>query len=140
MKRFWFYLLSFTWGILMTLIGCVVALIMLVIGKKPEKHGTCWYFKIGEHWGGLELGVFFLTDHTPTKHTLNHEHGHAIQNCWFGPLMPFIVSIPSAVRYWYRELKYLRHGKTPPTAYDDVWFEGQATRVGTKFIDEYFGG
>jgi hypothetical protein len=50
------------------------------------------------------------------------------------------VCIPSAIRYWYRELKYLRNGLTPPTAYDDAWFEGQATRVGAKFIEEYFGG
>ena len=134
MKKSVFYLLSFTLGLPMTLIGCFVALVLTIAGKKPEKHGACWYYKVGEHWGGMELGVFFLTDQTPTKHTLNHEHGHAIQNCWFGPLMPFIVSIPSAVRYWYRELKYLRHGKTPPTAYDDVWFEGQATRVGTEFV------
>lgn len=133
-KKFLFYLLSFTWGLPMTLVGCLVALVMCAIGKKPIKHGTCWYFKIGKNWGGLELGVFFLTDNTPAKSTLNHEHGHALQNCVLGPLMPFLVAIPSATRYWYRELRYWRRGKTPPTAYDDIWFEGQATRIGTKFV------
>lgn len=134
MKKFLFYLLSFTWGLPMTMIGCLVALAMLALGKKPEKHGACWYFKIGRNWGGLELGIFFLTDETPSKRTLNHEHGHAIQNCWFGPLMPFLVSIPSAARYWYRELRYYYKGKTPPTAYDDIWFEGMATRIGSEFV------
>ena len=57
-----------------------------------------------------------------------HECGHGIQNCIWGPLMIFVVCIPSATRYWYREFKYHRKGLTPPTKYDDIWFEGQATR------------
>ena len=44
--------------------------------------------------------------------------------------MPFVICIPSAARYWYRE--YLWHfnkekyRKLPP--YDSIWFEGQATK------------
>lgn len=105
MKKALFYVLSFTWGLPMTLIGLVVSLVLLIAGYKPKKHGWCYYFEVGVGWGGLELGVIFLTSETTSKRTRNHEHGHALQNCIWGPLFPFVVSIPSAIRYWLRECK-----------------------------------
>ena len=135
MKKSIFYVLSFTWGIILTLIGLVVAAVLLCAGKKPKKWGWCYYFEVGEGWGGLELGIIFLTSKNPSVHTRNHEFGHAIQNCYFGPLMPFIVCIPSAVRYWYRRIRRAK-GLPNKTAYDDIWFEGQATRLGTKYNKE----
>ena len=135
-NKFLFYLLSFTWGLPMTLIGCIVALVLLIAGYKPKKWGYCYYFEIGENWGGVELGMFFLTDKNPLDYTKTHEHGHAIQNCWFGPLMPFIVCIPSATRYWYREIRK-KIGKPCTTAYIDIWFEKQADQLGEQFITWY---
>lgn len=135
MKRTVFYLLSFTWGLPMTLLGCIVALVLVVTGHKPKRWGYCWYFEVGENWGGVELGVFFVTDKTPTEHTKNHEHGHGIQNCYFGFLMPVIVCIPSAIRYWYREYaRYTQPYKQLPP-YDSIWFEGQATRLGNELLE-----
>lgn len=136
MSKFVFYLLSFTWGLPMTLMGLITALALIVTGHKPKKYGYCWYFEIGNYWGGLELGVVFLTNKNPSTHIKNHELGHSIQNCYWGILFPFVVSIPSAIRYWYRELKYNRKGKTPPTKYDDFWVEADATKRGTKFIEK----
>lgn len=136
MNRFTFYLLSFTWGLPLTIVGCVVALFLMMTGHKPKRWGYCWYFEIGENWGGLELGVVFLTQKHPTKHLKDHELGHGIQNCYYGFFMPFIVCIPSAMRYWYRE--YITRIKPeiilPP--YDSIWFEGQATRLG-KGVDKH---
>ena len=129
-----FYTLSFTWGIIMTLVGCLVAAVLLATGHKPKKWGYCWYFEVGTGWGGLELGIFFLTSKNPGNHTRNHEHGHAFQNCMYGPGM-IVISIMSACRYWYREFKYHRKGITPPTSYDDEWYEGEATKLGTEFIE-----
>lgn len=106
MNKFLFYLLSFTWGLPMTLIGLIVALVLLITGHKPKKYGYCLHFEVGDCWGGLNLGIVFLTDKTPSTHTKNHEHGHGLQNCYFGPLTPFIVVIPSAYRYWLRECDY----------------------------------
>ena len=131
-----FYTLSFTWGIIMTLIGCLVALVLTIAGYRPKKWGRCWYFEVGEGWGGLELGIFFLTSKNPSVHTRNHELGHAFQNCKYGPGM-IVISIMSAARYWYRELKYNRKGQVPPTKYDDIWFEGEATKLGTEFMSTY---
>jgi len=136
MNKKQFYILSFTWGIIMTLVGLVVAGVLLLAGKRPTKHGWCYRFEVGEGWGGLELGIIFITDKTADEETKNHEFGHAIQNCYFGPFMPVLVCIPSAIRYWYRELKYYAKDLTPPTEYDDIWFEGQATELGTKYIEK----
>ena len=131
-----FYLLSCTWGIIMTLIGCIVGTILLAAGCKPKKWGHCYYFEIGSGWGGLELGPIFLVSKTASEHTKNHELGHGFQNCWFGPLMPFIVSVPSAIRYWYREIRESK-GNPCKTDYDSVWFEGQATKLGYEFMNQY---
>lgn len=134
MNKFLFYFLSFTWGLPMTLIGLLVALVLLITKHKPEKYGCCLHFKVGDNWGGLNLGVVFLTDKTPDTSTKNHEHGHAIQNCYWGFLTPFVITIPSAIRYWYRELKYYKKGKTPPTEYDAFWVEADATSRGAEFM------
>ena len=134
--KFIFYFLTFTWGILLTLAGLIVAGILLLAGKKPEKYGWCYYFEVGDDsWGGLELGFIFLVNKKPITGTLNHEFGHAIQNCILGPLMPFVICIPSAIRYWYREFRYWRKNIFPPTDYDAIWFEGEATKVGKMAID-----
>ena len=136
MKKSLFYLLSFTWGLPMTLIGIIVGFILIIAGKKFEKWGACWHFKVGKDWGGVNLGLVFLTDETTNRHIKNHEHGHAIQNCYFGLFMPFIVCIPSVVRYWYMTYRdYI--GKPCETDYDDIWFEGQATRLGDIYADKW---
>lgn len=98
-----FHLLSCTWGVLMTAIGGIVAFALLITGHKPKKYGYCIHFEVGKNWGGLELGMFFLTDKTSSASTKNHEHGHGFQNAIIGPLFPFLIAIPSAVRYWLRE-------------------------------------
>ena len=100
MKKFFYWFLSLTWGLPMTLIGLLVALALLITGHKPHKFGYTFYFKVGKSWGGLGLGAIFLTDSTPSEHTLCHEHGHGFQNCVLGIFYPFIIGIPSAVRYW----------------------------------------
>ena len=97
---------------------------------------VAFYFKVGKSWGGLELGGLFITDSTPSLHTLCHEHGHGFQNCLWGILYPFVIGIPSAIRYWYREYlvrcRNKKYSDLPP--YDSIWFEGQASRWGTKFF------
>lgn len=134
LSPFVFYLFSFTWGIVMSLIGCIVTLVLLIIGKKPKKNQYGWYFEIGSNWGGCELGCLCLVNKNPSQHTLDHEFGHAIQNCYFGPLMIFI-SLASAIRYWYREyltnIRKIPYDQLPP--YDSAWFEGQATTVGSYY-------
>lgn len=132
MNKTKFYILNFTWGLPLTLVGLIVAAVLLCAGKKPKKWGACYYFEVGESWGGLELGIVFLTDKNPSVHTRNHEHGHAVQNCYLGIFMPFVVSIPSAVRYWYRRIK-TNLGYENNTSYYSIWFERTASELGNKY-------
>lgn len=135
LKRILFYVVSFTWGGLMSFIGLIAMLVTLPFGKIEVYHGRL-YKRIGKHWGGVELGCFFFCDETAGEHTLMHECGHGLQNCLWGPLMPFVICIPSATRYWYREYIYRtnkeKYKQLPP--YDSIWFEGQATKWGETYV------
>ena len=127
--------LSCTWGIIMTLIGSIAYVVLVVAGKKPIKNKYGVAFMIGSGWGGLDIGPVAIVNENPTERILNHEFGHSIQNCYFGPLFPFLIAIPSVIRYWYREY-LVRSGKKkswelPP--YDSIWFEGDATRIGSEY-------
>ena len=135
LKRILFYIISFTWGGIMTTIGLVVLLVTLPFGKFGIYHGRI-YKRIGKNWGGVELGCFFLCDNSANEYILAHECGHGLQNCLWGPLMPFVICIPSAIRYWYREFIWHfnkeKFNKLPD--YDAIWFEGQATKWGKKYV------
>lgn len=126
-----FVLLSFTWGLPMTLCGILVALFLIGAGHRPKRFLWGWCFEIGEGWGGFNLGVVFLCQKGASDNLKCHEFGHAIQNCMWGALMPFAVHLPSAARYWSREWKAAHGEDLPP--YDAVWYEGQATRFGLKY-------
>ena len=132
--RWLYYLLQFTWGLPMNLIGAIVALILICFGKKAYRYGWNYCFELPVDFG-LELGIFFIAPINGSKYTKDHEHGHAIQNIYFGPFSIGMVSIPSALRFWVREIQY-KMNRAPNTGYDDIWFEGQATKTGTKFINE----
>lgn len=134
-KRILFYIISFTWGGIMTAIGLVILLVTLPFGKFGIYHGRI-YKRIGKNWGGVELGCFFLCDKTAGEHTLAHESGHELQNCLWGPLFPVVISIPSAIRYHYRNF-LSKHNKEKYALlpnYDSIWFEGQATKWGLEYI------
>lgn len=134
-KRILFYAVSFTWGFITSFIG-LIAIGIFACGKKVRTYHGRLYAVVGHNWGGLELGCFFLccAESANSDYLRAHEMGHGLQNCLWGPLGIFVIFIPSAIRYWYRELKYSKHGLIPPTAYDDIWFEGQATKWGTKYV------
>ena len=105
LKLILFYILSFTWGILLSLVGTVVILSLIIIGKKPKLFHDRVYIEVGEDWGGCELGCFFICNKDASLSLKQHESGHGIQNIIFGPITPFISSIPSAIRYWLREIR-----------------------------------
>ena len=129
-----YYLLSLTWGLPLTIIGGLVALALMGSGFTPRRYGGCIYFELGEGWGGLNLGLVFLCQVGAPDTLKMHEFGHSIQNCMWGVLMPFVVVLPSMTRYWLREIKAAHGANLPP--YDAVWFEGQATRLGTELTDK----
>lgn len=129
-----FYLRSFTWGLPVNVGGAIVALGLMATGHKPKKYGRCVQFDVGDNWGGGSLGVFMFTGKNVPDKLKAHEHGHSIQNCYYGPLMPFVVNIPSSARFWSRKaVKKLVPG-IELSDYDSVWFENEATRLGTQYM------
>ena len=135
-KYILFLILSFTWGLPMSLIGAFVAIVLICAGYKPQIFHGYIYFIVGNNWGGVNFGCFFVISKSSSLHTKQHEAGHGIQNIIFGWLMPFVVSIPSMIRYWYREFEIRKgQGATLP-AYDSIWFEGWATKLGEKYFAE----
>lgn len=122
----------------MSLIGLIAAFISIVfLNGKIHKNGFTIIIEVGGNWGGINLGCVSLCGGYTTKcidldwfeHTRRHEFGHSLQNIIFGPLFPFLVAIPSVIRYWYFTLK------NPEKDYDSIWFEKTATNWGTKAIN-----
>lgn len=105
LKLILFYLLSFTWGIIVTAIGFAVSIIFLITGHKPSYVCGCFHFEIGKHWGTLTLGPFIFTHHNVDDVVMSHEFGHSIQNIIFGPVMILLVTIPSIIRTWLRKIR-----------------------------------
>lgn len=139
MKKFdkkLYYTLNWTWGIITTICGALIALVLMCCGKKPQRHGGSIYFEVGEGWGGMEFGCFFLCQKGASQHTKNHEYGHSLQNALWGPLFLPVIGIPSMIRYHHRRNQQ-KKGIALTTAYDDIWFEGQATEWGTKTLHNW---
>lgn len=137
-----FWLVSLTWGALLTIPGLFVALFCIVfLHGKPHRNGLTFIVEIGGDWGGFDMGAVALcggyTTTCPSEnwfeHTRRHEYGHALQNLIFGPFMLFIVTIPSVIRYHYQNYRAGKGLENKP--YDAIWFEGTATAWGSNAID-----
>lgn len=124
-----------TWGIITTISGILITIVLAIvkvfIPKKVIFKRYHWIYGITvgpEYWGGCEMGLMFLRDWGSSENYINpHEFGHTFQNCILGPLFPFVVAIPSAIRYWLREI----FPKKKWGPYDGAWFEDAATQCGT---------
>lgn len=97
-KAILFWAASVTWGILMTIPGFFMFIILLCCGKKPRVHKYAVFFEVGDNWGGVCLGPFFAVSRALGKSGKEHEFGHSLQNIMFGPLFPFVCGIPSLLR------------------------------------------
>jgi hypothetical protein len=130
---FWLY--SWLWGTIMTLLGAIIFGVLRLFGYKPERNQYGYVIIIGKPgWGGISFGPFSLVSPSAGQYTKDHEFGHALQNCVFGPVMIFI-GLASAIRYQYREflhrVKKVSYYDMPD--YDSIWFESQATRWGEYY-------
>lgn len=117
-------------GLVLSLIGDAVYRFLSSMNYKPKDfYGICPYFEMGQNWGGLSLGWFFICAKDQSENLKCHEVGHTLQNANIGGWKMLILSLMSVARYWYREI----FGATTP--YDSWWFEGQATDLGTKYVE-----
>ena len=136
MKKILFWLLQLTWGSIMNVIGLGAFLVLVISGHRPRKFHQTVYFIVGSNWGGVNLGFVTIVSRASGESTLRHEHGHFIQNAMYGPLFPFIVAIPSATRYHYRNwlVKTRRKMRSELPNYYSIWFEAQASDFGDKYL------
>jgi len=131
-KPILYYILNFTWGIILTLLGYVLLLILLPFGR-VKRFNYCLYLELNKttQWGFAMGTVFFVTKDASIR-MKQHEFGHTVQNAIFGPFQLILVAIPSVVRFWYRRYLYFRK-KFPKTVYDSVWFENTASYIGSYY-------
>lgn len=124
-----YYLIQLTWGLPLNIIGAMVYFVLKYLFKRPvNRFRNMFCVIVPSNFGGMNLGMFTVLGNQ-MGYLVSHEYGHSIQNLIFGWFTPFVVSIPSAVRYWYRNIQ-TAIGESPQTMYDDVWFEAQATKLG----------
>ena len=136
-----YWILQLTWGSLMTLLGIIVTIIaLLFLRGKIHLNGFGFITEFGGNWGGLSLGAFSfcgnyrINSFSYYEKTRNHEFGHSLQNIILGPLMPFVVGIPSAVRYWYKRIAEKKGKRFPRHWYYQIWFESTASSWGYKAL------
>ena len=134
---FVYYLLSYTWGIIGTLIGHIISLILLSYGRFRTFY-TTYYVELNKPIdSGLEMGTTFSVGKNCGRYLICHEYGHSIQNALFGPFVFILVWMPSVIRFNVRRIKEKMH-KHITTGYDDIWFEGSATNLGWYAFDSYY--
>lgn len=133
MKKY--YLIQWTWGILVNIVGGIIYFILTKIGNyRTYKYRNMYCVVLPWNISGMNLGMFTVHGESCPKSIISHEYGHSIQNLKWGILTPFIISIPSFIRCCYREvLKSLNH--PPKTNYYNIWFEANATELG-RMADE----
>ena len=138
-----FYLLSFTWGIIWTLVGLFALLgTFIFLNKKQRTYqvikGRVVVYLPYTNFGGVSLGIVVIVSQLHPS-LIKHELGHTIQSMLFGPLFIFLVAIPSGIRYqlfdWLSRRHYYKYGLN--LDYDSAWFEGQATRLGNVYFSEF---
>lgn len=99
MKKFFFWLIQWTWGFPQTLIGCIHRLCTLnsVVDYHSLKCTTVYFAKSKRISGAVSIGPFITCYNYLDAMVCAHEYGHSIQSLILGPLWLFIIGIPSLV-------------------------------------------
>lgn len=110
MKKFFFYLVQFTWGIIQNLAGLIGFLILSRNHKYEKFHNAIVTYVDADNFGGVSLGMFIFMNPSKSedwKHdTRIHEYGHSFQSILLGPLYFLVIGIPSAV--WCNTPKFVK--------------------------------
>lgn len=134
-KDFAFYLIQWTWGLPVNLVGGIVFLIYTKIkGRRWQKFGYSRIVYLPWNSGGLSLGLFiFMKDnHKSEKWTYNtriHEYGHTWQCLLLGPIYYIVIALPSAI--WCNFFEGYR--KKNNVSYYWLYCENWANAWGQKF-------
>lgn len=117
------YLVSCTWGIIMTIVGFIAAFFCLVLGKKIKIHNGMICIHWEGNWGDVTLGTVIIMDDNgwESEWTFKHEFGHVIQNVILGPLMPFVIDFPSIIHAALHSKLACCKGKSYYHFYTEAW-------------------
>lgn len=135
LKSFLFYLVQWTWGLPVNLVGGIIFLICTKIKKRRfGRFGYSYIVYLPWNQGGLSLGLFiFMKDqHKSKKWTYNtriHEYGHTWQCLLLGPLYYLVIALPSAI--WCNFFQGYREKHN--VSYYKVYCESWANAWGQKF-------
>lgn len=126
--RILFYLLQFTWGLSVNIMGLLVFLCCRKRFRSEPFCNSIVTYLPGER-GGLSLGIFLFLSAHDTRHLRVHEYGHTIQCLFLGPLYWIVVLLPSAL--WYHFFGAYRAKRRIP--YDAFCCERWATAWGVRW-------
>lgn len=130
-----FYLIQWTWGLPVNIIGGIAFLICTKALKRPySKFGFSNIVYVPWNAGGLSMGLFiFMKDnHEKKEWTYNtriHEYGHTWQCLLLGPLYFIVVALPSVI--WCNCFKKYREKNN--ISYYKLYCESWANSFGEKF-------
>lgn len=68
MSKTAFWILSWTWGFIMTFIGGLVFITLSLCGYKPRRNQYGWAFEVGKSWGGVEFGPVCVVNKNPSDY------------------------------------------------------------------------
>ncbi|MBQ8028294.1 MAG: hypothetical protein IJ262_02675 [Clostridia bacterium] len=140
--EFLFYLVQWTWGLPVNLVGGIAYLICTrIIGWRWQHFGYAYIVYVPWNAGGLSMGLFiFMRDQHPNKkwtyNTRIHEYGHTWQCLLLGPLYYLVIALPSAI--WcncfagYRKKKNVSYYKLYCESWANSWGE-KASKM--KMVD-----
>lgn len=132
---FFFYLVQWTWGLPVNLVGGIIYLICTkLLKRRHQKFGYSNIVYLPWKQGGLSLGLFiFVRDNhenaTWTYNTRIHEYGHTWQCLLLGPLYYIVIALPSAI--WCNV--FANYRKKNNISYYAVYCESWANAWGQKF-------
>lgn len=134
LKDFFFYLIQWTWGLPVNLVGGIAYLICTKILKRPHsKFGYANIVYLPWNAGGLSMGLFiFIKDRKEvnpwTYNTRIHEYGHTWQCLLLGPLYYIVIALPSVI--WCNCFEKYR--KKNKISYYKLYCEAWANNWGQK--------
>ena len=130
LRHIFFYLLQFTWGLSVNLVGLVV---FLCCKRFPRERFcgsivTC----LPGNSGGVSLGCFIFACTRNVRENRGlcaHEYGHTIQCLVLGPLYWVVIAVPSVI--WRHCFAGYRKKHAVP--YDALYCEHWATAWGNRW-------
>ncbi len=126
MRKLFYYLLQWTWGLPQNLLG--LTLWLVCPGENmPGFHGAA--VKRWQLQGSAGVGMFLFVGASMPRSILLHEYGHSLQSVILGPLFLLVIGLPSLL--WAGLPVARRYRKRRGKSYDWFYPERWASHLGS---------